>query len=301
MRSSCSRRLAVRLIALGCLCSTAAGRAEEPGRFDVQPAEVTLAGNFAQAQLLVSAVESDGTPTKHSADLTSKAKYASSDPKIVSVNESGRLLARGDGTAQCDGNDRLGSSHEVPVTVSGVLPQPQLAYLEHVVPILSKAGCNAGACHASQYGKGGFKLTVFSFDPNQDYAQIVRDREGRRIDRVNPENSLLLLKPTLAVPHGGNQRLEAGSIDHQMLVSLAGRRRPRSRQQGRQGDRHSRAAARARGPARLHAAVAGHGHLQRRPREGRHRLGPLRQHGRRRGRGHARRDATRPSAAGRRR
>src|SRR5690606_5901433 len=64
------------------------------------------------------------------------------------------------------------------------------------------------------------------FAPDQDYAQIVRDREGRRIDRIQPENSLFLLKPLMAVPHGGGKRLEPGSIDHQMLVAWLARGAP---------------------------------------------------------------------------
>ncbi|MEX0714799.1 MAG: DUF1549 and DUF1553 domain-containing protein, partial [Pirellulales bacterium] len=81
----------------------------------------------------------------------------------------------------------------------------------------SKAGCNAGACHASQYGKGGFKLSVFSFAPDEDYLAILRDRQGRRVNRLDPDRSLLMLKPTLAVPHGGNRRLTADSVDYKIL------------------------------------------------------------------------------------
>lgn len=210
------------LLGLMALSTTSTRAGESASRFAVLPAEVQLTGNYAQAQLLVSAVGSDGTPSKQSADLTHGASYQSSDAKVVTVNESGRLLAHGDGTAKIV--VAIGdATQEIPVAVSGVQAAAKLEYLEHVVPILSKAGCNAGACHASQFGKGGFKLTVFGFDPNADYAQIVRDREGRRVDRIHPENSLLLLKPTLAVPHGGSKRLEAGSLDHQMLAAwLAG-------------------------------------------------------------------------------
>ena len=92
-----------------------------------------------------------------------------------------------------------------------------------MLPVLSKAGCNAGACHASQYGKGGFKLSVFSFAPNEDFDAITRDRQARRVNLLEPEQSLFLLKPTLAVPHGGNRRLTAGSVDYELLKAwLAG-------------------------------------------------------------------------------
>src|SRR5579859_2962662 len=85
------------------------------------------------------------------------------------------------------------------------------------MPILSKAGCNAGACHASQYGKGGFKLSVFGFDPDQDYHAITRDSFRRRVSFFNPEESLVLLKPTLGMPHEGGRRLVKGSADYEIL------------------------------------------------------------------------------------
>ena len=93
------------------------------------------------------------------------------------------------------------------------------SFAHDVAPILSKTGCNAGACHASQYGKGGFKLSVFGFAPDEDYRAMVREWSGRRIDRVEPHKSLMLLKPTLAVPHGGNRRLTAGSVEYETLRS----------------------------------------------------------------------------------
>src|SRR5690348_6576822 len=126
------RRLAFRFcLAWGSIVFlVAAARAEEAvTRLAVLPAEVQLSGNFAQAQLLVAAVQSDGTPSKQSDDLTYKASYQTSDAKVVTVNESGRLLAEGDGTAKIVVT--VGDvKREVPVTVSGVQAQPQLQYLE---------------------------------------------------------------------------------------------------------------------------------------------------------------------------
>src|SRR5207237_9636961 len=74
------------------------------------------------------------------------------------------------------------------------------------------------ACHASQFGKGGFKLSVFGFAPNDDYVAIIRDGFGRRACLEDPARSLFLLKPTGVVPHEGGRRLQAGSVDHQILI-----------------------------------------------------------------------------------
>ena len=83
--------------------------------------------------------------------------------------------------------------------------------------ILSKAGCNAGTCHGNQNGKGGFRLSLRAQDPGFDYRSLVRQYGGRRINRLDPENSLLLQKPTLQVPHQAGQRFEPGSDMYRLL------------------------------------------------------------------------------------
>ena len=154
------------------LASNAAGRDERwqsarSGPIPVgTPAEVKLEGNFARVQLVVTAADASGMVNERSEDLTGGAKFASSDEKIVSVNERGVLLAVADGQAKI--TITAGSlTKEVPVTVSGVVPQPAVGFTEQIRPILNKAGCAMAACHAAQHGKGGFKLSVFGFEPDQ--------------------------------------------------------------------------------------------------------------------------------------
>ncbi len=77
-----------------------------------------------------------------------------------------------------------------------------------IVPILTKAGCNAGACHGAAIGRGGFKLSLYGGDPTADYRAIVFEVEGRRVNLADPKLSLLLLKPTEVLNHGGGTRLE---------------------------------------------------------------------------------------------
>ncbi|HJT77227.1 MAG TPA: DUF1549 domain-containing protein, partial [Gemmataceae bacterium] len=199
-----------------CFCFALLGLVGTSARaadFRVTPAAVTLEGNFARAQLLVAAGDA---PADRAADLTRQAQYAVSDPHVLSVSPAGQLLAAGNGTAEV----RVtvgGITHAVPVTVKGVLPKPHVSFREQVLPIISKAGCNAGACHASQFGKGGFKLSVFGYAPDEDYHAIARDGMGRRIDTFDPSRSLVLRKPTLAQPHEGGHRLQAGSVDYQVF------------------------------------------------------------------------------------
>jgi hypothetical protein len=190
----------------------------EAAEFQVSPPKVALDGNFAQAQLLVTAADSAVATSERSEDLTARAAFSSSDANIVAVQESGRLLAVGNGQATVTVTVN-GAWKPIEVSVTGVLPQPQIGFNEHVLPVISKAGCNAGACHASQHGKGGFKLSVFGFEPAADHQNIVRDWMQRRVNLASPASSLLLKKPTLAVPHGGGRRLEPGSVDYQILAA----------------------------------------------------------------------------------
>src|SRR5437016_3891436 len=87
---------------------------------------------------------------------------------------------------------------------SAPLP-PALAKVDferHVVGLFGRAGCNSGSCHGSFQGKNGFRLSLFGYDPEKDYFSLTRDGMGRRIDPVEPDRSLLLLKATGAVDHG---------------------------------------------------------------------------------------------------
>lgn len=76
----------------------------------------------------------------------------------------------------------------------------------HIMGLLSKVGCNLGSCHGSFQGKNGFRLSLFGYEPDMDYAALTRDNLGRRIDRITPENSLLLMKGTGRLPHEGGSR-----------------------------------------------------------------------------------------------
>jgi hypothetical protein len=92
-------------------------------------------------------------------------------------------------------------------------------FRRHVVPVLSKQGCNSGACHGALAGKGGFKLSLRGYDPAGDYYAITQHGKGRRISLADPASSLLLAKPSGAVPHKGGLRLDASSPEYQVIAS----------------------------------------------------------------------------------
>ncbi|MFZ4987138.1 MAG: hypothetical protein ACOYLF_16920, partial [Blastocatellia bacterium] len=91
------------------------------------------------------------------------------------------------------------------------------SFRNHVIPVLTRLGCNSGACHGALAGKGGFKLTLRGYDPEADYNVMTRQTGGRRVNLVEPARSLLLLKPTMTIGHGGGERLTVGSLEYKVL------------------------------------------------------------------------------------
>lgn len=94
-----------------------------------------------------------------------------------------------------------------------------LTFVRDVAPILTKASCNTGACHAkADVGQRGFRLSLLGFEPQEDFEHIVKEGKGRRVFPAAPEQSLLVLKAANIVPHGGGKQLEPGSENFQTLV-----------------------------------------------------------------------------------
>ena len=100
--------------------------------------------------------------------------------------------------------------------VSGA-DDPKVRFVRDVEPLLSRIGCTAGTCHGSAKGKNGFKLSLRGYDPEYDYAVLVRELQGRRVNRVQPEMSLMLLKPIGAVPHEGKTLFHPGSRPYNVI------------------------------------------------------------------------------------
>ena len=98
---------------------------------------------------------------------------------------------------------------------SGAVP----SFRKHVIPLLGVRGCNGRECHGSFAGKGDFQLSLFGYDFDKDHKEIVRDEDEIRIDKENPANSLLLLKPTMQEKHKGKLRFKKGSWEYQLLLS----------------------------------------------------------------------------------
>ncbi len=94
-------------------------------------------------------------------------------------------------------------------------------FANDVMPLLNKLGCNAAKCHGSLKGKSGLKLSMFGSELGEDFAALTKSAEARRINKVEPDKSLFLLKATASIPHGGAKtaRIQVGSPEYQMLVA----------------------------------------------------------------------------------
>ena len=96
-------------------------------------------------------------------------------------------------------------------TVPETETEPPVKFLKDIAPILDKQGCSAGICHGKFGGQGGLNLSLLTLNPESDYEPIVHHNRGRRINLLEPEQSLFFLKPTGQIPHEGGLRFDPNS------------------------------------------------------------------------------------------
>ena len=89
-------------------------------------------------------------------------------------------------------------------TLVAGLQTPEPDFATEIIPVLTKAGCNSGACHGAAAGRGGFNLSLFGSDPAADFESIAQALKGRRVNTKHPSQSLVLKKPTGQINHGGD-------------------------------------------------------------------------------------------------
>ncbi len=206
------------------LCVTGIVRGDGPGLV-VEPEEFVLTGRLERLQILVTS----GDAMDEHIDRTHEAEYLSLASEVARVDAAGRVIPLSSGAAPIrvhwGGNTRTVAVRVVMGGDSG-----SASFLDHVVPILSKAGCNLGSCHASQFGKGGFRLSVFGNDPESDYLAIARDLSQRRVSPLRAADSLILRKAALQIGHGGGRRLVRDSYPWEVLHTWIGEGAARPRE-----------------------------------------------------------------------
>jgi Protein of unknown function (DUF1553)/Protein of unknown function (DUF1549)/Bacterial Ig-like domain (group 2) len=177
------------------------------------PGDVSLEGPRASQQLLL--VEDDGG--RAMADRTAGAKFISENPRVATVDEAGLIRPVSDGETTISAT-AAGKSAVAKVRVSKAKDPTPPSFRNDVLPILTRAACNSGACHGALAGKGGLKLSLRGYDPDADHFVLTRQALSRRVDRSEPAQSLMLLKATRSMPHGGGTRVEAGSWQYRVIL-----------------------------------------------------------------------------------
>jgi len=177
----------------------------------LEPATLSLANLRDGRRVLVWGVAADGRKF----DLTADAVF-STDSKNLTIDKENYIYpaAAGEGAVNVTAG---GKQATLSVKMAGA-ENPKIRFVRDVEPILAQVGCNAGTCHGALHGKNGFKLSLRGYDPAFDYEVLVHDLQGRRVNRVQPEMSLMLLKPTGAVPHEGRTVIKPDSRNYGMIV-----------------------------------------------------------------------------------
>ncbi len=178
---------------------------------EVFPPSVALRDPFEYVQLVVTA----RLETGESVDATRAAQTAvPSGLAEVSPDGLVRPKADGKGTLQVSLG---GKSAAVPVSVEGVGGEVRFDFIRDVNPVLSRVGCNAGTCHGSAQGKNGFKLSLRGYDAIHDVRSLTDDLASRRVNVASPDDSLMLMKTTGAVPHEGGKLMSPGDPYYRVL------------------------------------------------------------------------------------
>ena len=182
-----------------------------PKIIEVFPTEILLSGTKDRHQIVVTGYDEVKTPRDWSRD----ASITSADPAIAEVRGT-TLFAKANGETKVI--VQVGSLNtEIPVRVTGTDVKRPIAFENEVLVALSKQGCNSGACHGSPSGKGMFRLSLRAFDRKLDELTLVREDYGRRLNPIEPDQSLLLLKPMMKVSHGGGKQLKVDDEAYAIL------------------------------------------------------------------------------------
>ncbi len=176
-----------------------------------------LRGADARRQIIVTGT----SPSGETLDVTSRVELRADPPTAVEIDAGGLVVPRVDGsvklTAVLERKDGSRVEAETALEIRGVGAEQPVNFPEQVVPIFTKHGCNGGGCHGKSGGQNGFRLSLLGFYPNEDYEFLVKESRGRRVFPAAPDQSLLLLKATGAVPHGGGARFDSESYEYRML------------------------------------------------------------------------------------
>ncbi len=177
------------------------------GQLTVRPASIILVGPEASQQILVCWSPADGGHL----DVTREATLQVVPATLGSLDPLGLIVPRSEGKGELEVKYR-NVTRRVPIEIRRLREPDPVSFDAEILPILTKARCNSGACHGKAEGQHGFKLSVFGFDPAADYDALIKESSQRRLSRGFPDRSLVVRKARNEVPHGGGRRIEPGSL-----------------------------------------------------------------------------------------
>ncbi len=204
------RRLISLFFAVAVAPAAIAGPPDVP--LAVLPGSSTIYGAHGVQQLVVEQLND----SKFSGDQTDHASFTSSNDNVATVDAAGVVHPVKNGAVTIMA--KIGEqSCKVGITIVGMDRDTGRSFRNDVQPVLAKMGCSMGACHGALAGKGGFKLSLRGYDASADFDAITRAADGRRIEPSDPGRSLILLKPTMTVPHKGGLRFDTESPAFEIL------------------------------------------------------------------------------------
>jgi hypothetical protein len=204
----------MRLLILTSISTALLAAPPTPKSISIQPVNPLLFGQGATQTLVVVGHFADGSER----EIDEQSQFSSAKPSVASVDSHGVITAHANGGALIHVTYKNLSATTTALVQRGEAPIPQ-SFNADILPVLTKMGCNGGSCHGALNGQNGFKLSLFGYEPDKDYEMIVHKHDGRRISTSDPEQSLLLLKPTFQVKHGGGKLLRKDSPDYNTLLA----------------------------------------------------------------------------------
>lgn len=176
------------------------------------PDEIALKGGDDAQQLVITA----RLAAEKLQDLTPDVSYEVADARIARVTSGGRVVPLANGRTEITA--RYGErTVRILLRTEAVDVSLPINFTNQIVPIFTKLGCNSGGCHGKASGQNGFKLSLLGFEPEVDFAALVKEARGRRLFHAAPDHSLLLLKATGTVAHAGGKRIEVGSDEYKLI------------------------------------------------------------------------------------
>ena len=206
------------IVYLNLLCLQFAFAADPaPAKLKAFPASISLRGKDSSGLVVVQRILNTAGSEVNGKQLTEGLQIVSADPAIAAWKD-GRIHAVADGKTEIVFQTDSSEAVRVPVEVHGTAEPRRWQFDAHVQSVLTRAGCNGGACHGALAGKGGFRLSLRAYDSVADHFTMTRQDRGRRVEPSDPGLSLLLAKPTTLIPHKGGLRLQEGSADYRLLA-----------------------------------------------------------------------------------